>query len=160
MGIPFLDLYLSGRLQEPAKRELAASAADKPAAAPLWQTVGVLTTITIIVALFIGSSRYADFHHAGCDIIAGAVVGTLSACASFRFHHLPIRRSGSLTWGMRARRHSFMSVLDDEATYEERVGESGDELGNYSTRAPDRGLTAGSGEPILACPNNQAGGRL
>ena len=72
-----------------------------PKAAPaLWQLAAALAPA--VVALFICCSRYADFHHAGFDIICGALLGTAVAWASFRLYHLPMRRAQALVaWGTR-----------------------------------------------------------
>lgn len=61
----------------------------------------LLAVIPTGVALFISASRYADFHHAGIDIFVGSVIGILTACASFRLYHMPIRRARGQPWGSR-----------------------------------------------------------
>lgn len=115
VAIPFLS-YMH---QERAKMKVTQAATPAP---PLWQVALAFTPI--FVALFICSSRYADFHHAGFDIIAGAVLGTTCGWASFRLYHLPLRRShGLLAWGPRTASAAFvMRVHDDEGLVDEEQG--------------------------------------
>ena len=101
-------------------------------APPLWQFVTAL--FPAIVALFICSSRYADFHHAGFDIICGAILGTFFAFSSFRLYHLPIRRSrGVLAWLQRSRSHAFFS---SPAQHEQETGGGVEtSTGTYTARS-------------------------
>ena len=132
-GMVYLTLWLCARfsLSIPVLGSLPASLATKEnqiqkarvlvsaqrtqAARPLWQFAFAL--FPIAVALFISSSRYADFHHHGVDIIAGMVIGALLAIASFKLYHLPIGRSmGLLTWGPRCTsKMNDIKVADIEA---------------------------------------------
>lgn len=159
LSIPFLDLNLGPPLQGSGKRKTIALARDKQAAPPLWQLTVAFTPL--VAALFICASRYADFHHAGFDIIAGAVIGTAFAWASFRFYHLPMRRGyGSLAWGPRTRRHAWMSIPDDQdIPDEEQNRDSHYELGTLTSRSPHQTHTSESGEAILPYHNNPLGGR-
>ncbi|KAJ9606578.1 hypothetical protein H2200_008586 [Cladophialophora chaetospira] len=155
LGIPYLDLSLEPTRQQNGKRNMTASARDKQAAPPVWQIALALTPIA--AALFVCSSRYADFHHAGFDIISGAVIGTVFGWASFRTYHLPIRRSyGSLAWGQRNRRHAFIRAMEGSEISDEERGGTNYELNVLDTGAPERVLTGGSGHPILPQSNNQA----
>ena len=153
LGLPYLDLSLNTPLHPSGKRQAAASARDKQAAPPLWQTAFAFAPIA--AALFICASRYADFHHAGFDIISGAIIGTVFAWTSFRIYHLPIRRGyGLLAWGPRKRRHAFISgVENNEALDEERAGVTDYELNTYNPGAPERVPTGGSGQPIMPFRN-------
>jgi membrane-associated phospholipid phosphatase len=153
LGLPYLDLSLNTPLYPSGKRQAAASALDKQAAPPLWQTT--LAFAPIVAALFICASRYADFHHAGFDIISGAIIGTVFAWTSFRIYHLPIRRGyGLLAWGPRKRGHAFISGLENnEVPDEERGGVTDYELNTYNTGAPERVPIGGSGQPIMPFRN-------
>ena len=138
---------------------MTAAALDKQAAAPLWQTV--LALAPIVTALFICSSRYADFHHAGFDIISGAVIGTVLGWASFRNYHLPIPRGyGLLAWGRRTRRHAFISAVGDIEPFDEECVVLNHELNTFRSAVPERVHTDRSGQSILSQHPNQASGRL
>ena len=124
-GLVYLSLWLCARyslaipyLNHTARTTSQKSGDGARSAPPLWQLAGGL--VPIMVALFICSSRYADFHHAGFDIICGAVIGTVFAWSSFRLYHQPIRRGrGSLAWNERSRNHAFFSSAakyDEETT--------------------------------------------
>jgi membrane-associated phospholipid phosphatase len=155
LGVPFLDLSSEHSRQRSGKRSMTASALDKQAAPPLWQTA--LAFAPIIAALFVCSSRYADFPHAGFDIIGGAVIGTVLGWSSFRIYHLPVRRGyGLLAWGPRTKQHAFISVLEDSEVSDEERGVPNYELNAFATGVPERVLTGGSGQPILPQHNNQA----
>lgn len=161
LSIPFLDLDLGRRSQGSGNRKAVTFARDRQAAPPLWQLAVAFTPL--VTALFICSSRYADFHHAGVDIIAGAIIGTLFAWASFRFYHLPMRRGyGSLAWGPRTRRHAFMSAPNDQDVLpdEEQNRDLNYELAAWASRPPERAHTGGSGEPIFPHNINQVSGRI
>jgi membrane-associated phospholipid phosphatase len=133
-GLVYLSLWLSARLsvripcldhtklplQAKSKDKIrhALSASDSQSAPPLWQAAIALCPLP--VAIFVCASRYADFHHAGVDIFAGAVLGTVIGWATFRLYHLPIRRgTGALTWGPRPRRHPFFAI----ALHEDQDGD-------------------------------------
>lgn len=138
-GLVYLTLWLCARfsLKVPYLPHNSGNAvrdnAGKPpeagddSAPPLWQLVAAL--FPTIVALFVCSSRYADFHHAGIDIFCGAILGTVFAFACFRLYHLPMRRSrGVLAWRERSKSQAFFST---PAQYDHEDG-SGAE---YSTGA-------------------------
>ena len=153
LGIPYLDLPMIGRTPQQNGK------LDKQAAAPLWQTS--MAIAPILTALFICSSRYADFHHAGFDIISGAVIGTVLGWASFRNYHLPVRRGyGLLAWGLRSRRHAFISGVGDKKTVEEERVTSNYELNTFESAVPERVHTDRSDQTILSQHPNQAGVRL
>ena len=160
LGIPYLDLLVMERTpQQTGKRRMTAAALNKQAAAPLWQTV--LALAPIVTALFICSSRYADFHHAGSDIISGAVIGTVLGWASFRNYHLPVRRGyGLLAWGLRSRRHAFLSGAGGNETLDEERVVLNHELNTFGSAVPERVHTDRSGQSILSQHPNQASGRL
>ena len=140
-GLVYLSLWLCARfsLKIPylehnvgnPQRDLVGqrSNAGDQSAPPLWQLATAL--FPIIVALFICSSRYADFHHAGFDIICGAILGTFFAFSSFRLFHLPIRRSrAELLWRERSRRYALFS---SPAPYEQPVEGGAEVVSELST---------------------------
>ena len=142
LAIPFLDY---NHPNTTGKR----SRVHEQSAPPLWQLAGAL--IPTVVALFVCASRYADFHHAGFDIICGAILGTIFAFSSFRLYHLPIRRSrGSLAWGERARKHAFFS---SPAKYEE--GLAGDLRNGADEGYELRDAEAGTGPARVDTHNSQ-----
>lgn len=148
LTIPYLDLSIDPLRQGSGKRQMIASARSRQAAPPLWQFA--LAFAPIVAALFICSSRYADFHHAGFDIIFGAVIGSVFGWASFRFYHLPVRRGhGLLTWGPRARRHALIRFKEEDEPAEEGRGAFDYELGSYSSGTAGRQQTSSSSHPIL-----------
>lgn len=155
LGMPYLDLSLAGSLRETDKRAATAPVRDKQASPPLWQTAFAITPI--LAALFICSSRYADFHHAGFDIIAGAVIGTVIGWTSFRFYHLPVRRGyGLLTWGPRKRRQAFLGAIEDDETPDEEWGrQQNHELGDLAITVPERAPSDISGDTILSHRNRR-----
>ena len=129
-GLVYLTLWLCARFSlkvpylphdgENALRNVTGKPSNTghESAPPLWQLVAAL--FPTIVALFVCSSRYADFHHAGVDIICGAILGTFFAFSCFRLYHLPMRRSrGILTWRERSRSQAFFS---SPAQYEQEGG--------------------------------------
>ncbi|KAK5048556.1 hypothetical protein LTR84_005647 [Exophiala bonariae] len=154
LGLPYLDLSLNAPSYRSGKHQAAASARDKQAAPPLWQMA--LAFAPIVAALFICASRYADFHHAGFDIISGAIIGTVFAWTSFRVYHLPTKRGyGLLAGGPRNKRHAFISGLDNNEVPDEERGVVTDyELNTHNTGAPERVPTSGSGQPIMPLRDN------
>lgn len=155
LGIPYLDLSSPRAQLRSGKRNMTVSALDRQAAPPLWQIASAF--VPIIAALFVCASRYADFHHAGFDIISGAVIGTIFGWSSFRMFHLPVRRGyGLLAWGHRTRRHAFISGMEDDEVSDEEQGLSNYELPTLASQVPERVLTGGSGQPILSHRNDQA----
>ena len=151
IAIPFLDYSRGEGETMQTRRYTVVRAQSAKAAPPLWQVA--LAFAPIFVALFVCASRYADFHHAGFDIIAGAVLGTVFGWASFRLYHLPLRRSkGLLAWGPRSAHHAFLAhSKDDDGAADEELGRQsmGTELDHLGAGLPARVHTAGSHQPIL-----------
>lgn len=151
IAIPLLQRSSGYRDSKQRKRSNSAEAQVAP---PLWQAAIAFTPI--FVALFVCASRYADFHHAGFDIIAGAVIGTVFGWASFRLYHLPIRRSKhAMAWGPRNHQNPFLAYSrNDLESYDEEPGRRsmGTELDYLGVDAPTRTDTAGSHQPILQNP--------
>ncbi|KAJ5898297.1 diacylglycerol pyrophosphate phosphatase [Penicillium tannophilum] len=56
------------------------------AASPLYLVLFILTPVA--VALFICATRYADYMHAGWDILAGSLIGAFFAWFGFRWYHV------------------------------------------------------------------------
>jgi membrane-associated phospholipid phosphatase len=58
-------------------------------------------------AVYICSTRYAEFYHFGFDIIFGSLIGIATAWLSFRWYHLPIGRGQGWAWGARSKKRAF-----------------------------------------------------
>lgn len=152
IGIPFLH-YPS------QKRSSMVKAQASIAAPPLWQVA--LAFAPIFVVLFICSSRYADFHHGGFDIIAGAVPGTMCGWTSFRLYHMPLRRSrGLVAWGPRSESNAFVVRAkdnDDNVDDEEQGGGSNDiELGRPENGPPTLIATGKSNDTFPNSPRGES----
>ncbi|WPG99634.1 Hypothetical protein R9X50_00245200 [Acrodontium crateriforme] len=63
--------------------------------------------VPVAAAIFICSTRYAEFYHFGFDIISGSLIGILTASFSFRWYHLPLNRGQGWAWGARSRERAF-----------------------------------------------------
>lgn len=120
-------------------------------APPLWQVT--IAFVPILVALFISSSRYADFHHAGSDIIAGMVLGTLLGWTSFRLYHPSARYwQRSMAWKARDAGSAFIAYdyradTNDEEQSQRRFDT---ELEFIGTNRAQRAATDNSRGPILS----------
>lgn len=75
------------------------------AAPPLYLLVVVF--VPVGVAIFIASTRFTDFKHAGFDILTSSLFGVLCAWFGFRWYHLPVRRGAGWSWGPRYYRRAF-----------------------------------------------------
>jgi membrane-associated phospholipid phosphatase len=80
------------------------------AAPPLYLLLLVLAPVA--VALFICATRYADYMHAGWDIIGGSLIGISFAWAGFRWYHISPRGGESCgyagwAWAPRSARGAF-----------------------------------------------------
>lgn len=78
---------------------------NQAAAPPTWTVV--LVMIPVFVAIYICSTRFAQFYHFGWDLFAGSTIGVISAYFSFRLYHLPINRGAGWAWGARSRNRAF-----------------------------------------------------
>ena len=67
----------------------------------------IVAFIPVAVALYISSTRFVEFFHHGFDIIAGSIIGILSAWFAFRWYHLPVRGGSGWAWGARSRGRAF-----------------------------------------------------
>ena len=53
------------------------------------------------LAIFIAGTRYFDFRNHGFDVLAGSVVGTITAWFGFRLYHPPLASHLREPWGPR-----------------------------------------------------------
>ncbi|TKA72024.1 hypothetical protein B0A55_05737 [Friedmanniomyces simplex] len=67
----------------------------------------VLAFIPVAVAIYISSTRYAQFYHHGFDVICGSLIGIATAILSFRWYHLPLSRGQGWAWGPRSANRAF-----------------------------------------------------
>ncbi|KAF2094849.1 acid phosphatase/Vanadium-dependent haloperoxidase [Rhizodiscina lignyota] len=95
----------SGAEDGSAANRSVMSIRNQAAAPPTWTLV--LAIIPIAAAIYICSTRYAQFYHFGADIIGGSVIGIIAAWFSFRWYHLPIRTGAGWAWGARSRDRAF-----------------------------------------------------
>lgn len=112
----------------------ALSLRNAAASPPNYLLIPALTPIA--VAVYICSTRYAEFYHFGFDIIFGSLIGIATSYLSFRWYHLPISRGQGWAWGARSRGRAFMigvgtgGYVGDEGWWEqgsqEVVGENAD----------------------------------
>ncbi|KAK7936210.1 hypothetical protein LTR80_011383 [Exophiala xenobiotica] len=139
----------------PVTKEMSGGAAEGPpaletqAAPPLWLVL--IALFPCGVALFICSSRYADFHHAGFDIIAGSVIGILFAWGCFRTYHPRVRQGVRASWGPRQHDHAFFARTASENSQSKilpsltprRVAQDGEAVqSQFSTQRVDTGPIA------------------
>lgn len=80
-------------------------ARNQAAAPPVYLLI--IAFIPVGAAMYICLTRYADYHHAGWDILSGALIGAFFAYFGFRCYHLPIRRGAGWSWGARSRDRAF-----------------------------------------------------
>lgn len=119
---------------------------DQTAAPPTYGIV--LPLIPVCVALYICTTRYSDFKHAGFDIIAGAIIGAVVAYLSFRLYHLPLGRGAGWAWGPRGATRAF-GVGVGTLSYADIEGH----------RRNHGGLEAGMNDSEMAVPAATVGGR-
>jgi len=108
----------------------------------------ILAFVPIGAAIYIASTRWADFRHHGFDIISGSLLGFGFAWLGFRWYHLPVRQGAGWSWGARSRERAFYvgigipTYVGDEGWSSSRVNggdveSQGD--GIMGGGAPDRG---------------------
>ena len=88
-GLVYLFLYLNAKLKVWSNYHPA-----------VWKVF--VMYMPILLAVFIGGSVFVDYHHNWYDVVAGAIIGTLSALSAyrlvwasiwdFRYNHIPLRR--------------------------------------------------------------------
>ena len=107
------------QIQDKEKSSYTIPARNQAAAPPVYLLI--IAFIPIGGALYICLSRYADYRHAGFDIISGAVIGAFFAWFGFRWYHLPIQKGAGWSWGARSRDRAFFNAIG-QPTY---VGDEG-----------------------------------
>jgi membrane-associated phospholipid phosphatase len=63
--------------------------------------------LPVAVAVYICSTRFAEYYHFGFDIIFGSLIGIVTSWLSFRWYHLPISRGQGWAWGARSKDRAF-----------------------------------------------------
>ena len=63
--------------------------------------------LPIGVAIWICSTRWADYFHFGFDILFGSFIGIFTSWFSFRWYHLPLSRGQGWAWGARSKERAF-----------------------------------------------------
>lgn len=109
VGIPYLGHHMPVPDKSTEDIDIVSYYQERKAAPPLWLVV--IGLIPIGTALFICTSRYADYHHAGVDIFAGCVIGIIVGYLSFRLYHMPVRRGYGMAWGPRNERSAFIGDM-------------------------------------------------
>lgn len=107
---------------------------NQNAAAPVYLLI--IAFIPAAVALYVNCTRYTDFAHHGWDIVAGSLIGIMTAVFSFRWYHLPISQGAGWAWGARSRDRAF-GIPVGTGSY---VGSEG----WSSASAPHRDVEAGA----------------
>jgi membrane-associated phospholipid phosphatase len=107
-------------------------ARNQAAAPPIYLLI--IAFIPIGTAMFICVTRYADYHHAGWDIISGALIGAFFAYFGFRWYHLPIRQGAGWAWGARSRDRAFFLPIGTPSY----VGDEGWDSAKSAARQNDR----------------------
>lgn len=67
----------------------------------------ILALFPVGVAIYITSTRYAEFYHFGFDLLFGSFIGIATSWLAFRWYHLPISRGQGWAWGARSKDRSF-----------------------------------------------------
>lgn len=81
------------------------------AAPPL--TLLVIVAFPTGLAIYICGTRYADYMHAGWDIMAGSIIGAVFAWIGFRWYHIPVSNglpSGQAGWSWAPRSRAAFGV--------------------------------------------------
>lgn len=111
------------------------SVRNAAAAPPNYLIIPALAPVA--VAVWICSTRYAEFYHFGFDIISGSLIGIVSSYLAFRWYHLPISRGQGWAWGARSKSRAFAigvgtgGYVGDEGWHNEKAASAND----TSTRA-------------------------
>lgn len=95
----------NGESAEVAYDDKAIPIRNQAAAPPTWTVV--LAVFPVAVAIYICTTRYAQFKHFGFDLLGGSTIGVVSAWVGFRWYHLPIRQGAGWAWGARSRDRAF-----------------------------------------------------
>ncbi|KXT07481.1 hypothetical protein AC578_577 [Pseudocercospora eumusae] len=79
---------------------------NSAAAPPNYLIIPALTPVA--VAVYVCSTRWAEYYHFGFDIIGGSLIGIVTAWLAFRWYHQPIGSRGQgWAWGSRSRDRAF-----------------------------------------------------
>lgn len=98
------------------------------AAPPLYLLLLVISPVT--AAIYICATRYADYMHAGWDILGGSLIGVAFAYIGFRWYHIPFG-DGGWAWAPRSTQAAFgipfgsSSFAGNELVREERRNTNG-----------------------------------
>jgi hypothetical protein len=93
-------------IEDPAEMQAdPLSVRNAAAAPPVYLIIPALAPVG--VAVYIVSTRYAEYYHFGFDIISGSLIGIVAAWVSFRWYHLPISRGQGWAWGARSKDRAF-----------------------------------------------------
>lgn len=75
------------------------------AAVPIYGYIFIL--LPILLAIYIASTRYQEFKHAGVDITVGSLVGSAFAVLGYRSYHSSLTKGCAWTWAPRSEEHAF-----------------------------------------------------
>lgn len=113
-----------------AHNDAEIAARNQSAAPPVYLLVFAIAPIG--AAIYICSTRFAEFFHFGFDILFGFSIGLVTAIYSFRFYHLPISQGAGWAWGPRSHKRAFWTGIgvgtyakidgDDEFGHQPAVG--------------------------------------
>lgn len=67
----------------------------------------VLPLIPIGAAVWVTATRFTDFRHHSTDLLAGSLLGIVTAWFGFRWFHLPTSRGAGWAWGARSYKRAF-----------------------------------------------------
>lgn len=111
-GLTYLTLFLAAKFSTNVPFLRSATGREpspfpfvderKASAAPplyLW----VIVFIPFGAAIYIASTRFTDYKHAGFDVLSGSLEGAVVAWFAFRVYHLPVRRGAGWAWAPRHR---------------------------------------------------------
>jgi len=85
------------------------AARNQSAAPPVYLLVFAIAPVG--AAVYICSTRFAEFFHFGFDILFGFFIGLVTAIFAFRFYHLPISQGAGWAWGPRSHKRAFWTGI-------------------------------------------------
>ncbi|KAI9691885.1 MAG: hypothetical protein M1822_007958 [Bathelium mastoideum] len=128
-----------------------------------------LAFIPAAIAIYITSTRYADFHHHGFDVLFGSLIGIAASTFAFRCYHMPLAqgltaagwawgpRSAGRAWGVGVGTAGYVGEEGWESTVvgrRRKVGGEEKELGGRQEEGDvemQRGLGALDSEDRTGC---------